>query len=117
MLDHLLGHLHDNTASRIREVEEHEISALASLITDDYDAPDPDALLLLSNLSADAISAFACMVLNNAIVHLSEHVVVCHGCDETVQYNAKARETAEYVWGKGWMIYQGNVLCRDCQER
>lgn len=116
MSDHLLSHLHDDPA-RIRLIEEREISALASLITDDYDAPDPDALLLLSNLSTDAINAFACMVLNNAIVRLSEHVVTCHECDETVRHNASAREMAEYVWGKEWMAYHGNLLCRNCQER
>lgn len=116
MLDRLLSHLHDNPA-RNRSIEEREISALASLVTDDYEAPDPDALSLLSNLGAGAVNAFACMVLNNAIVHLSEHVVACHECDETVRYNASARETAEYAWGKGWMIYRGNLLCDSCLRK
>ncbi len=106
---------HDDNVARLREREEEEISALASMIADNYEAPDPDALAMLSNLNADAVNAFACMVLNNAIVHLSEHVIACHECEEAIQFNGTVRAAAEYVWGKDWMLYHGNPLCFICQ--
>jgi len=81
MIDHLLSHLHDDTASP----EKYEISALAS----HSEGP------------------------NN--VGWSD--IFCHECDVNICAQGSTRKVAEKAYASGWMVYQGNVLCRECQQR
>lgn len=81
MIDHLFTH----TASRIRSIEEMEISRLAS----------------------------HCDPLNSEGWTTSE----CHGCLAIEVLKGSQRELAEKLYGMGYMIYHGNLLCRKCLAR
>lgn len=81
----MFSHLHDNTASRIRSIEEMEISRLAS----------------------------HCDPLNSEGWTTSE----CHGCLAIEVLKGSQRELAEKLYGTGYMIYHGNLLCDSCLRK
>jgi hypothetical protein len=74
-----------NEASRIRELEEREISALASHVEPANDLRFQD--------------------------------IFCHECDDNLTIAGSPRELAEKANRLDWMVCQGNVLCRACQDR
>jgi len=130
MIDHLLSHLHDDTASP----EEHEISALAShadtVNTYRIERRREGLPTLYWNSSifqwcqeADQARVYteterAWLLPPGGIwVLLQTSTLECHGCGETRVLNRSAREVAEKGYAEGWMVYQGNVLCGKCQER
>lgn len=41
----------------------------------------------------------------------------CHECLAIETIKGTQRELAEKLYNAGWMIYQGQTLCRECQDR
>lgn len=133
MIDHLLSHLHGDPA-RIRAVEEHEISALASHANtvNTYRIErrgGEQTFYWRREFSAwtlpETATIFSEVERNNegllppggVWVLLQTSTLECHGCGETQVLKRSAREVAEKAYAEGYMVHQGNVLCRSCQER
>lgn len=125
----------------LREIEEREISALASHadtvntyrieMRPDKDAPwfatvywwkdgqrgDWRTLPKSATIFNETERFFLALPPGGIWVLLQTSTLECHSCGKTKTLNRSAREVAEKAYAEGWMVYQGNVLCRGCQER
>lgn len=128
-------------ARMLREIEEREISALASHadtvntyrieMRPDKDAPwfatvywredeqdgDWRALPKSATIFNETERFFLALPPGGVWVLLQTSTLECHGCGRIETLNRSAREVAEKAYAEGYMVYQGSVLCGDCQAR
>lgn len=144
MIDHLLTRLHDDPA-RIRAIEELEISALASHADTVNTYRIEKRRETLPTLYWDGSIFRWCQEVEQARVYteserekslaqtvrgedngfpsggvwtrLQASTLECHECDSFQVLNRSAREVAEQAYAEGYMVHQGNVLCRKCQRK
>lgn len=125
----------------LREMEEREISALASHadtvntyrieMRPDKDAPwfatvywredgqrgDWRTLPKSATIFNETERFFLALPPGGVWMLLQTSTLECHGCGKIETLDRSAREAAEKAYAEGWMVYQGHVLCGNCQQQ